>query len=113
MGIGRRASRGGPQVQAITSAPASLADDQARRQRHYLVRMGIRVVCFLAVVLLWRYLPLPVAIALAVAAIVLPYIAVLGANAGRERNETDPEPYVRELPSGAPSAGIEPGGEKE
>jgi len=111
MGIGRRASRGGPKVQAITSAPASLADDQARRQRRYLIQMGVRVVCFLAVVLLWRHLPLPVAIALAVAAIVLPYIAVLGANAGRERNETDPTPWVRELPPAAPHPGLGPGEE--
>ncbi|MBN9374663.1 MAG: DUF3099 domain-containing protein [Cellulomonas sp.] len=102
MGIGRRTRRGKPQVQAITSAPASLADDQARRQRRYLIQMGARVVCFIGAILAWPHVPMIVGILLVAAAAVLPYIAVLGANAGRERQEYDPEPLTRELPP-APS----------
>jgi hypothetical protein len=102
MGNGRRRRPGEPEVHVITSAPDPLADDQARRQRRYLLQMGLRVLCFLAAVLAWPHLPRLVAIALVVAATVLPYIAVLGANAGRERNETDPEPPARQLPAAAP-----------
>lgn len=87
-------------VQAITSAPPTLAADQARRQRRYLTQMGIRVVCFLGAVLAWPHLPIALAITLVVAATVLPYIAVLGANAGRERRPSDPDPVARELPAG-------------
>jgi len=106
MGIRRRTRPGAPEVHAITSAPASLADDQARRRRRYLTQMSVRVVCFLLVVLLWRYLPLAVGITLAVAATVLPYIAVLGANAGRGRRDVDPHPFARELPAAPPRDGI-------
>lgn len=86
-------------MHAITSAPASLADDQARRQRRYLVQMGVRVLCFLGAILAWPHVPRVVAIVLIVVAAVLPYIAVLGANAGRERQERDLDPVARELPA--------------
>lgn len=89
-------------MHAITSAPVALADDQARRQRRYLVQMGVRVLCFLGAVLAWPHLPRPLAIALVAAAVVLPYIAVLGANAGRERRDVDPDPVARELPPAPP-----------
>ncbi len=69
----------------ITTAPESLADDQARRARRYLVQMGIRVVCFVLAVVLWNRVPMWIAVLLAVGAVVLPYVAVLFANAGRER----------------------------
>jgi len=49
--------------------------------------MGIRVVCFLVAVLTWSHVPLWVSLVLIVAAVVLPYIAVLFANAGRERRD--------------------------
>ena len=89
-------------MHAITSAPASLSDDQARRQRRYLIQMGARVVCFVGAIIAWSHVPRIVGIALIAAAAVLPYIAVLGANAGRERQEYDADPVARELPP-APS----------
>lgn len=73
----------------ITSAPAPLTDDIAARTRRYLVQMGIRVVCFVGAVAVdhWtRWL-------LLVGAVVLPYVAVVLANAGRERR-SDPGTYV-------------------
>jgi hypothetical protein len=110
MGIGRRTGAGGPRVQAITSAPASLADDQARRQRRYLLQMAARVLCFVAAILLWRHVPLAVGITLVAAATVLPYIAVLGANAGRERQEHDADPVARELPPAPAHDALDPSG---
>ncbi len=95
---------------AITSAPASLADDQRRRQRRYLVQMGVRVVCFIAAIFVWRHVPLAVGITLVAAAAVLPYIAVLGANAGRERQEYDADPVTRDLPPAPPHDALDPSG---
>ncbi|MBU6146756.1 MAG: DUF3099 domain-containing protein [Actinomycetales bacterium] len=70
----------GGEVFAITTAAPSLGDDQAARTRRYLVSMGIRVGCFIGAILADGWLRW----ALVVGAIVLPYIAVVIANAGRE-----------------------------
>lgn len=78
-------------VYSITSAPEPLADDQSRRMTRYLVQMGIRVVCFLGAIFLadgWlRWV-------LVVGAVVLPYSAVLFANAGRDRVSYDTSPVT-------------------
>jgi hypothetical protein len=78
---------GKPQVQSITSTRASLGDDIDRRARRYALQMGLRTVCFLGAVFTWGRVPGPVSVALLVGAIVLPYVAVVLANAGRERPE--------------------------
>jgi uncharacterized membrane protein YdbT with pleckstrin-like domain len=83
----RRKRPGTGEVHRITTAADPLADDIARRTRRYLVQMGIRVVCFALAVLLWDRLPVWVSVVLLVAAVVLPYIAVILANAGRERRD--------------------------
>jgi hypothetical protein len=77
-------------VQRVTDAPESLAADQARRTRNYLWQMGLRVVCFLLAVVLWPHVPLWVSLTLLVGAVVLPYVAVLLVNAGRERRDPAP-----------------------
>ncbi|MCK9793827.1 DUF3099 domain-containing protein [Isoptericola sp. 4D.3] len=87
----RRAADHGTEVPSITSAPESLEEDQARRTRRYLIQMGIRVVCFLGAIAVgdtW------VRWALVVAAVVLPYSAVLFANAGRDRVSYDTSPMA-------------------
>lgn len=75
---GRR--RGEP-VQSVTSAPESLREEQAGRIRRYLITMGIRTVCFVLAVVTtgwvrWTFVVL---------AVILPYIAVVLANAVRPR----------------------------
>lgn len=103
-------------MQRITAAPEPLGADVARRQRRYLVQMGIRVVCFLLAILTWSRVPSWVSLVLVVAAVVLPYVAVLLANAGRERrDEIDPFVERRELGPGGRHAQLgetpdEPGG---
>lgn len=83
-------------VQSVTSAPESLAEEQGARIRRYLVTMGIRTVCFIgAVVAATQGSPWWVWGSLALAAIVLPYVAVVMANAVRPRqagttNRVDP-----------------------
>lgn len=73
-------------VYSVTSAPESLRDDQSERMRRYLLSMGIRTACFLLsvvaiVVLHWTI----IGWILVAGAVVLPYIAVVMANATRAR----------------------------
>jgi len=65
---------------SITSAPKSLKNDLAGRQRRYLISMIIRTACFLLTVIL----PSPYRWFALAGAMFLPYIAVVIANAGRE-----------------------------
>ena len=73
--------RSEPEAVRITSAAASRNADIATRQRRYLFSMGIRTICFLGAILaatagihwLWPILM--------IAAVLLPYVAVVMANA--------------------------------
>lgn len=97
----------GPQVPSITSAPEPLADDQARRTRRYLVQMGVRLVFFLAAVSIYvgGWAPVWVMWAMMAAAVVLPYSAVLFANAGRDRTSYDTSPVTEQARTALPAAG--------
>jgi hypothetical protein len=97
-------------VYRITGVRRGLAEDQAMRSRRYLWSMGIRTVCFLAAVVAHG----PLRWILIAAAVVLPYLSVVFANAGRERSqELDTDLYLRpdrpSLPS-TPSTHDEQGG---
>lgn len=93
----RRHRDGEPAAVLITAAAPPLADDLTARSRRYLLQMSTRVVCFLGAVAVdhWsRWLMLA-------GAVVLPYVAVVLANAGRERGG-DPGTFLPppELPPG-------------
>lgn len=79
-----------PAVYTVTGARSSLTDDVKGRQRRYAVAMSIRTVCFLLCVIT----PGPLKWAFFVAALFLPYIAVVIANGGRENGGPAPEPVV-------------------
>jgi hypothetical protein len=79
--LGRRSSR--EPVYQITGARRGVRDDVDSRTRRYAISMTIRTVCFVLGVLASGWLRW-VLIALA---IVLPYLAVVFANSGRERVE--------------------------
>jgi len=82
-------------VFSVTSLPASLEDDQAQRMRRYLVSMGIRTACFiLAVVALAVLHWTVVGWTLVAGAVVLPYIAVVMANAARSPQPTPLAPVT-------------------
>jgi hypothetical protein len=70
-----------PEVFNITKADTGLKQDQAGRQRVYLFSMGLRTACFVGGVLADGVLRWT----LIFGAVVLPYFAVVVANAGRER----------------------------
>jgi Protein of unknown function (DUF3099) len=80
--------RGRSQVHVVTQARRSLSDDISFRQRRYLLMMGIRAVCFvIAVVMFVNHLGWLVVIPI-LAAIFIPYFAVVFANGGREPSNT-------------------------
>ena len=67
-------------VQLITSAQAPLTVDQSARARRYFISMMVRTACFILTVIL----PSPYRWIALFGAVVLPYVAVVVANAGRE-----------------------------
>lgn len=84
---------------SITSAPEPLADDQARRARRYLMQMGFRVVCFVGAYfasgwLRWTMVAI---------AIVIPYVAVILVNAGRDKVEYDTSAMLPATPKELPA----------
>ncbi len=70
-----------PRAQLVTTAPENLQQEQSGRIRRYLTAMGIRTVCFLAAVPLHGWARWTAV----VMAVVLPYFAVVMANAVRPR----------------------------
>ncbi len=65
-------------VVSVTSVPMSAAEEQRGRQRRYLASMSLRTLCFVGAIVVgdnWvRYV-------LIAGALILPYIAVVSANA--------------------------------
>ena len=66
-----------------TGAQRALSQEQTGRTRRYLISMGIRTACVLGAIVVPGW-PRWVLIA---GAVVLPYLAVVVANAGRENDE--------------------------
>ncbi|MER6528069.1 DUF3099 domain-containing protein [Streptomyces sp. NPDC001508] len=110
-----RKQHGGGDVQVfrITGARTGLAEDVRGRQRRYVISMSIRTVSVILAVSLWN-VERPVAIVALVLGAALPYVAVVIANAGRERPPSLPSTFVTAplrpviTPSHAPDDGAEP-----
>ncbi len=71
------------EVYTITATNRALSKEQSGRTRRYLISMGIRTACVLAAIVVpgwpkWIFIS---------GAVVLPYLAVVIANAGRENDE--------------------------
>lgn len=81
------------QVFRITGARQGLAEDVRGRQRRYVISMLIRTVSVVLTVVLWN-VQRELAIVTLVLGGVLPYIAVVIANAGRERAPEMPSTLV-------------------
>jgi len=72
-------------VYRISAAGRSLSDDIDTRMRRYLISMAIRTLSFIGCVVAFVVFDQPIiGWILFVAALILPYIAVVVANAGRE-----------------------------
>lgn len=71
-----------PEVFSITSASRGLSEQQPDRTKRYLISMAVRTACVIGAIIVpgWpRW-------ALIAGAVVLPYLAVILANGGREDN---------------------------
>lgn len=84
---------GNAQVFRITGARAGLHDDVRARQRRYVISMSVRTVSVILAATLWN-VERHVAIVALVLGLVLPYIAVVIANAGRENAPSLPSTFV-------------------
>ncbi len=94
-----RDEHGNDPVYRITGAGRGLAEEQAERTRRYLISMGVRTACFLGAVVASGWLRW----VLLAGALLLPYLAVVFANAGRERTEPPPtELFLRPERPGLP-----------
>lgn len=90
---------------SATSIPQSPQDEESSRVRHYLLTMGIRVACLVLMVFVqpygwytWVF---------GAGAIVLPYIAVVLANVGKDAHEKPAERPELALPA-APAPRVAP-----
>ena len=81
----RSRTRSAP-VYRITGVQTPLSADLRGRTRRYLISMGLRTACFLGAIVAHG----PLRWALVVCAVVLPWISVIGANAGREPDRALP-----------------------
>ncbi|MFF3905561.1 DUF3099 domain-containing protein [Streptomyces sp. NPDC001848] len=88
-----RKRSGGGQVFRITGARQGLEADVRGRQRRYVVSMSIRTVSVILAATLWN-VERPVAIIALVLGAVLPYVAVVIANAGRENAPSLPSTFI-------------------
>jgi Protein of unknown function (DUF3099) len=86
---------------SATSLPRAPRDEAGARSARYLVMMGIRIVCFILMVVITPYGWYTWV--LGAAAILLPYLAVVSANVGEEARSNRREDPERALPA-APRA---------
>jgi hypothetical protein len=96
-------------VYTVTDARRPMSEDIGYRERRYLITMGIRALCFLLSILFAVTLHGSgrlLAIAALIGAVVLPYIAVIFANGGREPDSSARfAPYEPESKNQKPISG--------
>ncbi|MCQ6556685.1 DUF3099 domain-containing protein [Streptomyces sp. C10-9-1] len=85
--------QGGAEVFRITGARRGLAEDVRGRQRRYVISMSVRTVAVVLTAVLWD-VERHVAVVTLVLGMLLPYVAVVVANAGRENAPSLPSAYL-------------------
>ena len=95
-----------PEVYSISGARSGLTDDVSDRTRRYLISMGIRTGCVVGAVVASG----PLRWVLLAGAVLLPYIAVVVANAGRRPEPRDKPAQItpEDLPGLTPGAPTRP-----
>ncbi|MGX1884132.1 DUF3099 domain-containing protein [Streptomyces sp. NPDC055287] len=81
------------EVFRITGARPALADDVRGRQRRYVISMSVRTLAVILAAVLWNVERHVAIVALALG-LLLPYIAVVIANGGRENASTLPSAHI-------------------
>ncbi|MCX3063981.1 DUF3099 domain-containing protein [Streptomyces beihaiensis] len=91
----KRSGSGGGEANVfrITGARQGLAEDVRGRQRRYIISMSIRTVSVILTAVLWN-VERPVAVVTLIFGALLPYVAVVIANAGRENAPSLPKTFV-------------------
>ncbi|MCZ0989912.1 MULTISPECIES: DUF3099 domain-containing protein [Streptomyces] len=89
----RKQHGGSAQVFRITGARTGLAEDVRGRQRRYVISMTIRTASVILAATLWNVERYVAVVALVFGAL-LPYVAVVIANAGRERPPSLPSTFI-------------------
>jgi hypothetical protein len=100
--MSRRRERADDAVISVTSAQPGRSEDLDGRIVRYAWMMSIRIVCFVLAVVTpspWRWMFI-------VAAVFLPYIAVVLANAQRTTTVSSPTPFIAPV---RPAIGSHPG----
>jgi hypothetical protein len=95
----------GQEVFNVSGARTSLTDDVKLRTRKYAISMAVRTACFLGAIVTEG----PLRWILFVGAIVLPYVAVVVANGGREPTRDAPPPVQLPLRTQLPPVQREKG----
>ncbi|MGW8889236.1 DUF3099 domain-containing protein [Streptomyces sp. NPDC055749] len=85
--------RSDAEVFRITGARQGLADDVRGRQRRYVISMSVRTLAVVLSAVLWNVERHVAIVALALG-VLLPYVAVVIANAGRENATSLPSTFV-------------------
>ncbi|MFG2962858.1 DUF3099 domain-containing protein [Streptomyces sp. NPDC048288] len=83
---------GNVQVFRISGARTGLTEDVRGRQRRYVISMSVRTVAVIMAATLWNVERYVAVVALVLGAL-LPYVAVVIANAGRERPPSLPSTF--------------------
>ncbi|MET8578623.1 DUF3099 domain-containing protein [Streptomyces sp. NPDC005012] len=89
----RRRNGSTGQVFRITGARQGLAEDVRKRQRRYVISMLVRTLSVILAASLWN-VQRPVAVVALVLGALLPYVAVVIANAGRENTPSLPSTFM-------------------
>ena len=106
--MARTRRKGGAPIR-ITTASQGAEADIAARQKRYLIAMGVRTVCFLAVagIAITHFGPGWLPWIFVIAALILPYVAVVMANANETKSDgfelIDGPSQERQLPPGTNS----------
>ncbi|MGQ0846457.1 MAG: DUF3099 domain-containing protein [Sporichthyaceae bacterium] len=98
-----RKKKAPPEVFRVTTTRPARSVDISHRYRRYALTMGIRTVCFLAAIVTTG----AVRWTMFAAALLLPYMAVVVANGGREPSREEQMPVV--LPSRTQLPPLPPG----
>jgi hypothetical protein len=101
--LGRKNRSHPGDVQRITTAPRSRAEDQHARFVKYTVSMSVRMVCLVLALVVTG----PLRWVFIAGAVVLPYVAVVIANASSEQAQPAPESWT------FPTHEIGPGGDDD
>jgi uncharacterized membrane protein len=93
--------RDAPRAESITRARTGLTQDLRGRQRRYLTAMLVRTACVVVMAATWSRWP-AVAVGALVGAVLIPYLAVVAAQAGW-RQQRGTRPALVGVPEEAPA----------